>query len=152
MREACATCEMGYVRAIYVLVMRLFLVHIDRHKCVRPKSAGQTVSQELHAQRRVRCERVRPRGLSLSLFPSMSSDGLKEITDTGHDTRCTICEPTSFYPVHEQTFLTYPDVHVSLQFAAIGDLQRTRGRLLVINLFFKCVCFRVEANPLGPAA
>ena len=31
MREACATCEMGYVRAIYVFVMRLFLVHIDRH-------------------------------------------------------------------------------------------------------------------------
>jgi len=31
-REACATCEMGYVRAIYVLVMRLFLVHIDRHR------------------------------------------------------------------------------------------------------------------------
>jgi len=30
-REACATCEMGYVRAIYVFVMRLFLVHIDRH-------------------------------------------------------------------------------------------------------------------------
>jgi len=30
-REPCATCEMGYVRAIYVLVMRLFLVHIDRH-------------------------------------------------------------------------------------------------------------------------
>ena len=31
MREACATCEMGYVRAIYVFLMRLFLVHIDRH-------------------------------------------------------------------------------------------------------------------------
>ena len=40
MREACATCEMGYVRAIYVFLMRLFLVHIDRHKKNHPVSPG----------------------------------------------------------------------------------------------------------------
>jgi len=36
-REPCATCEMGYVRATYVFLMRLFLVHIDRHivRCPR---------------------------------------------------------------------------------------------------------------------
>ena len=40
MREACAMCEMGYVRTTYVFVMRLFLVHIDRHRS-RPASHAE---------------------------------------------------------------------------------------------------------------
>ena len=47
---------MGYVRAIYVFLMRLFLVHIHRHRCnvLRPLPISVSLSQPLsttHGQR-----------------------------------------------------------------------------------------------------
>ena len=50
MREACATCEMGYVRAIYVFLMRLFLVHIDRHRKLHMNNSTYYCLQIAHLE------------------------------------------------------------------------------------------------------
>jgi len=86
-------------------------------KCVY-RSAGQTLSQELHAQQRVRCEPTRPGGHSFSRSPSV----FRWTEGDCHDARYMICEPPSLDPVREWAFQTCPDVRVSLQFAVIAGL------------------------------
>jgi len=57
-REARATCEMGYVRAIYVFLMRLFLVHIDRHRALQGRLVRPDISETLAG--RFECAFTRP--------------------------------------------------------------------------------------------
>ena len=90
-------------------------------------------------------------GHSFFRSSSMSSDGLKVIIDAGHDARCMVCEPASFYSVHEWTFPTYPDVHVSLQFTVVANLQRDWRKAIGLKPPLQVCVLPCEDQPPWPS-